>query len=309
MRRRVPPPKGRRRADPEPRVFKKERKMAKKRLFEYNHIKSSSLSEIQVYNAGYEKTTGKKAPRVLTDFGGYSMHYVFSGSGVVELDGKAYKVHKDEIFFLFPDVKTAYYPDKKTPWRYSWIDFFGTKAAETLAAVRVDLDHPILKINDSEIGKLFMKNVSECNKYVEVSDWISVSYFYKIMAQIAVQNGGETETKAAPSHTNLIEQALGVIEKNYRDPEFNLKLLAYQIGVSSEYLSRLFAAHLGTTFTNYLRKKRIAKAVELFDKGNYTIKEVADMTGFSDPYYFSTVFKKLNLVSPRQHLKNIGKLQ
>lgn len=49
--------------------------------------------------------------------------------------------------------------------------------------------------------------------------------------------------------------------------------------------------------------------MELFDKGNYTVKEVADMTGFSDPYYFSTVFKKLNLVSPRQHLKNIGKLQ
>ena len=62
--------------------------METKRLFEYNHIKSSSLSEIQVFNAGYEKTTGKKEPRILMDFGGYSMHYVFSGSGFYELNDK-----------------------------------------------------------------------------------------------------------------------------------------------------------------------------------------------------------------------------
>ena len=283
--------------------------METKRLFEYNHIKSSSLSEIQVFNAGYEKTTGKKEPRVLMDFGGYSMHYVFSGSGFYELGDTVYEVHKNEIFFLFPNVRTVYYPNKKTPWKYSWIDFFGTKVNEILAGIRVDMQHPILKITDPAIGKLFMNNVSECKKHVNESDLISISYFYKIIAQIAIQNGGTNETETNNARTSIIEQALAIIEKNYRDPEFNLKILAYQIVISSEYLSRLFAGQLGTTFTDYLRKKRINKAVELFDKGNYTVKEVADMTGFSDPYYFSTVFKKINLVSPRQHLKNIGKLK
>ena len=283
--------------------------MENKRLFEYNHIKSSSLSEIQVYNAGYEKTSGRKEPRVLEDFGGYSMHYVFSGSGFYELNGKTYEVNKDEIFFLFPDVKTAYYPNAKTPWKYSWIDFFGTKVNEILTRIGVDQRRPVLKVSDPAVGKLFMNNVSECKKHVNASDLISTSYFYKIIAQLVIQNGSANETETKNTRTNLIEQAIEITEKSYQNPEFNLKLLAYQIGISSEYLSRLFAKQMGTTFTDYLRKKRIQKAVELFDKGDYSIKEVSDLTGFSDPYYFSTVFKKLNFASPRQHLKNIGKLK
>lgn len=44
--------------------------------------------------------------------------------------------------------------------------------------------------------------------------------------------------------------------------------------------------------TDYITKKRMARAKQLMAKGNAKLKDIALEIGYQDPYYFSRIFKK-----------------
>lgn len=44
---------------------------------------------------------------------------------------------------------------------------------------------------------------------------------------------------------------------------------------------------------DFIREIRIKRAVQLIDSGEYNFSQIAYMTGFSDPKYFSKCFKRL----------------
>jgi AraC-like DNA-binding protein len=62
---------------------------------------------------------------------------------------------------------------------------------------------------------------------------------------------------------------------------------------------------MGIGYAEYLRNLRIKYAVSLFDHGIDSVKNVALLSGFSDPLYFSTVFKTVVGLSPKEYLKKL----
>lgn len=46
---------------------------------------------------------------------------------------------------------------------------------------------------------------------------------------------------------------------------------------------------------------RVKRAIQLLDSGNYNISQVAYMSGFSSPQYFSRVFKELKNCTPSEY--------
>jgi YesN/AraC family two-component response regulator len=108
---------------------------------------------------------------------------------------------------------------------------------------------------------------------------------------------------------DIVNRALKFIAQNYSNPNLNIKIVASNVGIHESYLSRLIKSYTKLTFTTYLTNTRINAAVEFIDNGNYFVSDVAYKAGFSDPYYFSKVFKKFNTISPRDHIKKIKELQ
>lgn len=53
----------------------------------------------------------------------------------------------------------------------------------------------------------------------------------------------------------------------------------------------------------YLTEYRLEKAKEKMKSGNGTIKEISYMVGFSDPNYFSRIFKKHTDLSPSEFIR------
>ena len=60
---------------------------------------------------------------------------------------------------------------------------------------------------------------------------------------------------------------------------------------------------MGMSFSEYLRTVRIKHAVMLFEHGLDSVKNVALLSGFSDPLYFSSVFKSEVGISPSEYRK------
>ena len=59
--------------------------------------------------------------------------------------------------------------------------------------------------------------------------------------------------------------------------------------------------YMGRTPKKFIIEKRLEKAKNIIDEGNYMdLYEVAEETGFSDPLYFSRIFKQHCGVPPGQ---------
>ena len=78
---------------------------------------------------------------------------------------------------------------------------------------------------------------------------------------------------------------------------------AQLIGVTPEYLSRLFYQKINVNFVVFLRDFRISVAKRMLLSGKYRIQEIAEHVGFKDPKYFNKVFKSVCGVSPTEYKK------
>ncbi|MBQ6989418.1 MAG: helix-turn-helix transcriptional regulator, partial [Clostridia bacterium] len=70
---------------------------------------------------------------------------------------------------------------------------------------------------------------------------------------------------------------------------------------NASYLSDLFHRETGKTITEYVTELRMNHAAALLQKTTLQIQTVAQHCGISDVNYFSKLFKKQYLVTPRQY--------
>lgn len=83
------------------------------------------------------------------------------------------------------------------------------------------------------------------------------------------------------------------------DCSLNIHKLHNLCDISDTYFRQIFVLKFGTTPQKYITSRRLSHAKSIIDSGDFhTISEVAASVGFSDPLYFSKVFKKMYGVSP-----------
>ena len=92
-----------------------------------------------------------------------------------------------------------------------------------------------------------------------------------------------------------------IIEANLDRPTLSVDDVARSLGVSQMQLYRKVKALLGTGVSDYIQRLRLTKARLLLLQEGSTIAEIAYLTGFSSPSYFSTAFKGKYQVSPSEY--------
>lgn len=71
-----------------------------------------------------------------------------------------------------------------------------------------------------------------------------------------------------------------------------MQRIADQVGISPYYLSHLFHKELKSDFTGYIFQLRMQYMMQLLQKKEYTVRELAEKLGYHDVGYFSRVVKK-----------------
>lgn len=97
--------------------------------------------------------------------------------------------------------------------------------------------------------------------------------------------------------------AMDFIEKHYGDTNLNLNTVCSYLNISVSRFSTIFKNATGETFMEALIRTRIQKAKELLENTDLKNYEIADRVGFSDPHYFSVVFKKMTGKTPTKYAK------
>jgi DNA-binding response OmpR family regulator/nitrogen-specific signal transduction histidine kinase len=82
------------------------------------------------------------------------------------------------------------------------------------------------------------------------------------------------------------------IEENMMNQDLNVELIAGHFAVSLAQLHRKIKSLTGSTPNNLIKSIRLKKAYKLIKEEGFRVSEAAYQTGFSDPNYFTTCFKK-----------------
>lgn len=105
-----------------------------------------------------------------------------------------------------------------------------------------------------------------------------------------------------PSISLTIQRAKSLIHEFFNQG-ITLDEIALKLNITPEYLGTQFHRELGINFSSYIKNHRIKKAKELLIGTHLKLYEIADKTGYSDPKYFSQVFKECTGQLPTEYRK------
>ncbi|MBM7563663.1 response regulator [Paenibacillus sacheonensis] len=104
----------------------------------------------------------------------------------------------------------------------------------------------------------------------------------------------------SPKNNRIIQQIKTIISQSYMD-NITVARLSEQVYLSPNYISLIFKQETGESITEYVTKVRMEAAKELLKSQDLKILEVAEMVGYENATYFSTVFKKFTGMHPQKY--------
>ena len=108
-------------------------------------------------------------------------------------------------------------------------------------------------------------------------------------------------TDSLPAHTSaLVKQAIAYLHQNYTRPVSRWEI-AEAVGVSEDYLSRIFIRELNISPWDYLNRYRVLRSQQYLIQTTESIGSIAHRVGFKDQAYFSRVFHKVTGKSPQSY--------
>ena len=123
-----------------------------------------------------------------------------------------------------------------------------------------------------------------------------------------VYEGKQTVEKKIPKtdlqtpDERLMNRVMKTVEQHIFDHDLSVEVLASEVGISRVHLNRKLKELTNQTTTDFIKNIRLKRAAELLREKKHSIAEVADMVGFQNANNFSTAFRKLFGVSPREYM-------
>lgn len=103
------------------------------------------------------------------------------------------------------------------------------------------------------------------------------------------------------TNIDIIEDALVYMKQNFRESGLSLETVANKIDRSPAYFSHLLVKERGISFSKVLANLRIEESRKLLVNKTLSIQEIAEMSGFKNPNYFTRFFKKHTGMTPRAY--------
>ncbi|TLS51771.1 helix-turn-helix domain-containing protein [Paenibacillus antri] len=108
----------------------------------------------------------------------------------------------------------------------------------------------------------------------------------------------QVEARKKSRNVRLKDEMLAYIEESYRDPNLSAATLSDTFALHPSYVSRFFKEQTGDTVSDYINRRRMAKAKLLLQGEDAAIKSVSEEVGIYSISTFIRLFKKYEGVTP-----------
>ena len=219
------------------------------------------------------------------------MQLAFKGEAVLKTEEREYKLTPGTLFVTFPYQKYELTDSKNFTFLY--ITFDGDAAIRLLSQFGIDKEHGVYP-DFSHLTDFWMTSIRRVNPSNILV--LTESVLLYTLSYVG-QHRSEMDAHSNRDFAGILEY----IGNNFADPALSVSKVADIFGFSGKYLSSLFVKNMDMKFTEYLAKIRVEQAKKLLQSGKMPIAQLAAKCGYTDPYYFSKVFKSIVGVPPSQY--------
>jgi len=211
------------------------------------------------------------------------------GSGKIFTDNECYNIEAGNLIICFKNESVSVCGEKGI--EYMYIDFGGARSEVLFHRFCINKNNRIFSGFDSLIP---LWQDSLCRAVQINLDLVSESVLLYTFSRLVANESRKN---------NIINKILELTEENFTSSELSVSVVADELSYNAKYISHIFKENMGISYTEHLRNLRIKYAVSLLEHGIDSVKNIAFLSGFTDPLYFSTVFKNTVGVSPKEYKK------
>jgi two-component system response regulator YesN len=154
----------------------------------------------------------------------------------------------------------------------------------------------VLNENNENFNQVFESETQVWEKLIRFETSEDAAAWIK---DIMVTSNQYLAAKSYTSNTQIVERIKKYIECNYVK-NISLETMAADLFYSANYLNRIFKQETGETIFNFASTFRIEKAKEMLLDPRGKLSSVSEALGYSNPAYFSFIFKKATGLTPRE---------
>lgn len=207
----------------------------------------------------------------------YDLTLVLEGSMTYVINNKTIIIKKNGAMFLPPDTLRERIGNN-TPTKYISFNFLITPNTE------LPFDTLMPNCVTSTIKKLlavypYTTVLRPFYSYGKIANILNL-----VLAELC-------EVSALGSSNEHIINIYRYINKNL-NKKISIEDLSNDLGLSKEYIMRIFKRETGKTITEYINMQKMAQAKELIQSKTLSLTDIASNLGFDDYNYFSRLFKK-----------------
>ncbi|NLW87732.1 MAG: helix-turn-helix transcriptional regulator [Planctomycetes bacterium] len=115
-----------------------------------------------------------------------------------------------------------------------------------------------------------------------------------------IAQGAHLMRPQPPRSISAVDAVARLLMEEMSEP-LDVRRLARRVGLSRDYLTKLFRARFGTTIPGYLQALRMEHAKQLLTDTNMPIKLIGASVGYPDPQHFNKRFRESESQSPSQY--------
>lgn len=214
----------------------------------------------------------------------HALAYRIKGNGIFKINDKIVETNEGDVVLM--PANTEYYAKYPERNEIFVIHFYSDDL--------LDLNNYCLNSNEL-LHNLFKSSYSIWRKKELAYYYDSMVIFYQILSQIDKLSKYNTQNT---SNNANFSKTIEFLNNNFTNPDITVEMLSNMAKMSSTYFRKLVTEKFNATPSNYILNLRLGYAEKLLATGKHNINEVAYMSGFNDPKYFSRVIKKMYGCSP-----------
>lgn len=221
-----------------------------------------------------------------------------SGQGFARCDGVCHNLGRGDLLLFKPGAPQDYgHRDDHGRWRNVWIHFRPREDWLRWLTWPEVAPQTMLLALGSRIEALIpqLNRITYATDGTALGRQLAINALEHFILQVARHADVEREVK-----DGRVQTALDYVS-DHLTGRCDVASLAATAGLSRSRLTTLFQRQVGQTPQDYVESVRLLRAVSLLQRGDVRVAEAAEASGFQNPYYFATRFRKAFGTTPSQY--------
>lgn len=229
----------------------------------------------------------------------YIIHFVKSGYGIFETNGKRYNIQPNDAFMTRPNIMAVQTADINEPWEICFFAFNG-EFAKYLVENTGFKDGVVSVTLDNNIWKEIYDIAIELNEN-SASEMHNLEYLFRMLSFFETKNTplSAQADDYEPSY-KYIYAVKKYISFNFSKP-IKISDIAKQLNINRSHLYRIFKESTGKSIEEYLVSVRINEARRLLDDTDFSTSAISDLVGYAHCSTFFKMFKAYTGLTPQEY--------